>query len=97
MNEEEYDIGWSNRTGKDLAKIERYLKENASDAVADKVIRALFNAVEPARTFRLSRHSKNTAIIVLSRFGTTRLFMSSPAIKLLFIGWFMAARIVRNG
>jgi len=47
---EEFDIGWSNRTSKDLEKIERYLKENASDLVAEKVIRALFNAVEPTRT-----------------------------------------------
>ncbi|MDO8366536.1 MAG: type II toxin-antitoxin system RelE/ParE family toxin [Saprospiraceae bacterium] len=48
MNEE-YDIGWSNRVAKDLFKIKAYLLENASEAVAQKVLFRLYNAVEPAR------------------------------------------------
>ena len=47
---EEYEIGWSNTAGKDLRRIRKWLTENASDAVADKVIRGIFNAIEPART-----------------------------------------------
>ncbi len=48
MNEE-YDIGWSNTAGKDLQRIKRWLQMHASDEIADKVIKAIFNAVEPTR------------------------------------------------
>jgi len=48
MNEE-YDIGWSNRVAKDLLKIKAYLLENASEAVAQKVLFRLYNSVEPTR------------------------------------------------
>jgi len=34
----EFDIGWSNRVGKDLLAIKAYLVENVSEAVAEKVI-----------------------------------------------------------
>lgn len=46
----EFDIGWSNRVGKDLMQIKAYLIENASEVAAQKVIVSLFNAVEPTRT-----------------------------------------------
>ena len=46
---DEFDIGWSNRAGKDLLKIKAYLLENASETVAEKVLFRLYNAVEPTR------------------------------------------------
>jgi len=46
----EFDIGWSNRAGKDLLEIKAYLIENVSEAIAGKVIVRLFSAVEPTRT-----------------------------------------------
>jgi plasmid stabilization system protein ParE len=47
---DEFDIGWSNRAGKDLLKIKAYILENASETVAQKVLFRLYNAVEPTRT-----------------------------------------------
>lgn len=49
MTHDEFDIGWSNRAGKDLLNIKAYLLENASETVANKVLHRLYNAVEPAR------------------------------------------------
>lgn len=49
MLNEEFDIGWSNKAGKDLLSIKQYLCDNASEAVAEKVLFKLFNSVEPTR------------------------------------------------
>ena len=48
--DDEFDIGWSNRAGRDLQKIKTYLLENASESVATKVISRLYNSVDPTRT-----------------------------------------------
>lgn len=48
MNEG-FDIGWSNRVGKDLHKIRAFVLENASEEIAQKVVRGIFDAVEPTR------------------------------------------------
>ncbi|NUO01761.1 MAG: type II toxin-antitoxin system RelE/ParE family toxin [Saprospiraceae bacterium] len=48
--DDELDIGWSNRVGKDLLAIKAYMVENGSEAIAEKVIVRIFSAVEPART-----------------------------------------------
>lgn len=50
MYDEEFDIGWSNRAGKDILKIKEWLVKNASETVAEKVVHRLYNAVEPTRT-----------------------------------------------
>ena len=47
---DEFDIGWSNRAGKDLLRIKEWLTENASEVVATKVLFRLYNSVEPTRT-----------------------------------------------
>lgn len=47
MNET-FEIHWSKRAIRDLRQIEAYLIEHASEQTAGKVIRGLFDAVEPA-------------------------------------------------
>ncbi len=41
-----YDIAWTERAGKDLIHIRKYLINHASEKVADKVISALISATE---------------------------------------------------
>lgn len=45
--DEIFEIHWGKHAIRDLRKIEDYLLENASEQTAGKVIRGLFNAVEP--------------------------------------------------
>ncbi len=41
-----FDIAFSIRAGRDLQAIRRYLRENASDRVAQKVLAGIFAAIE---------------------------------------------------
>lgn len=66
--DDEYDIGWSNRAGKDLQKIKTYLQENASETVAAKVISRLYYAVDPTR-IQLERFPLEPS---LKKFGNYR-------------------------
>jgi plasmid stabilization system protein ParE len=46
-----FDIAFSIRAGRDLQAIRRYLRENASDRVAERVLSGIFAAIETLQEF----------------------------------------------